>query len=404
MIVANIQNQKNIVNYKIVILYMLFLAPITISLSQDGASANYLFLLLLLKSKSIKINKDALNYIIFLTISLFVGIIIYSRFDSLFMFRQVLSYFIMLSGALLLFVNLKGRIQELLIAIVFSALLYSIFAIYMIISKGFLTTDIFFIKGGLQEYVTDWPQRYVIVLMFAFFISIGRWSLSIFWPIASIIIATCIFFTFTRAAWISVFIGLLAYFIFLNKKVQYKEIGHRKVRHFNLLVALSILAITIFFILKNDFVQTAFQTFYNNLELIIKMNPNDFESGSSEGERFVLWKIVLNLLITNPISGTGFAGIYLFTNENGSTHNQYIDVLLRTGIIGLIFYLWFWIKIIRYYRKYDISIAAGLMSILFMGLFHETTKLSYGAFIFFMLLNKSYERTKAFENEKNLGS
>lgn len=374
-------------NFKYLISFILFLAPITISISGDGTSVNYLFLTLLF-SGYYKNNKIALVYILFLTLSLTIGIIIYSKLDYYFILRQFVSYFVMVSGVFLLFVNIKKYYNELKLAILITSLFYSLTALYLIVSNGFLTSDIYFIRAGLQEYITDWPQRYVIVLMFALFISFEGWSKSFFWPIITIVLLICIFFTFTRASWIGIIFGFIA--LLFNKKNR--AINPTKSSRLTLLVSIIIILITIIFISKNEFARIGFQTFYDNIELITNTNPKDFDTESSEGERFVLWETVLNVVKSNFISGTGFAGIHLFTKENGSTHNQYVDVLLRTGIVGLLFYLYFWLKSFLFYKKFDPYIFSGLVSVFIMGFFHETTKLSYGGFIFFMLCNITFSK------------
>jgi O-antigen ligase len=392
-----LDKSENPINLKYLIGFIIFIAPITISISGDGTSSNYLFLILLFLGKY-KYNSVALIYVLFLTLSLTIGIILYSKFDYYFILRQFVSYFVMVSGVFLLFININNYYKELKLAILISSIFYSLTAIYLIISNGFLTSDIYFIRAGLQQYLTDWPQRYVIVLMFALFISIEGWSRSFFWPIVTVVLSICIFFTFTRASWIGIIFGFISLF-FTKKK---SEIKPTKSSRFTLFVSFIILLITIIFISRNEFAQIGFQTFYDNIEIITNTNPKDFDSESSEGERFVLWETVLNVVKSNFISGTGFAGIHLFTKENGSTHNQYVDILLRTGVVGLIFYFYFCLRTLFFYKKFDPYIFSGLVSIFVMGFFHETTKLSYGGFIFFMLCNISFEKFKFKNKNKSI--
>ncbi len=59
------------------------------------------------------------------------------------------------------------------------------------------------------------------------------------------------------------------------------------------------------------------------------------------------------------------------------THSQYFDVLFRVGIIGFIIYFITIYRIIKFYKKNDLSIFIGLLSFLIIGIFHETFKLSY---------------------------
>src|SRR3569833_765112 len=73
-------------------------------------------------------------------------------------------------------------------------------------------SDFYFIKGGLREYVPDWPQRFVIVLLLATFICFERLSASLLWLFSFLLVLLCFFLTFTRAAWIGLVFGFASYF------------------------------------------------------------------------------------------------------------------------------------------------------------------------------------------------
>ncbi len=161
-----------------VLLYAVLLAPVSLTIAGDGVSANYLFALLLIAPLGYRGNRDASFYVLFMVVSFLFGVLIFSGFDGYFLLRQMVSFGLALIGVLVLFVRLKVRLEEFLTSVVVVSLLYSVFAIWMVATKGFFLTDIYFIKGGLREYVTDWPQRYVVVLVFAFFCgacALGTW-------------------------------------------------------------------------------------------------------------------------------------------------------------------------------------------------------------------------------------
>jgi len=61
------------------------------------------------------------------------------------------------------------------------------------------------------------------------------------------------------------------------------------------------------------------------------------------------WAILWNIIKASPIFGTGFANYYFYTSLfpiNGyyvpfNSHNNYVDIIAQTGIIGMICFFWF---------------------------------------------------------------
>ena len=61
----------------------------------------------------------------------------------------------------------------------------------------------------------------------------------------------------------------------------------------------------------------------------------------SEGTRVVLLKMIVAHVAQNPILGSQYLGVWSLPNSpSGSSHNQYFDVLLRTGVLGFFDLLW----------------------------------------------------------------
>ena len=73
----------------------------------------------------------------------------------------------------------------------------------------------------------------------------------------------------------------------------------------------------------------------------------------SYSTRVEAWVTLLNLVKVNPITGLGPSNYYWYTplfringyNVNFSSHNQYVDLIAQTGILGLLAYLWFFAKV-----------------------------------------------------------
>jgi len=111
---------------------------------------------------------------------------------------------------------------------------------------------------------------------------------------------------------------------------------------------------------------------------------------ASGNTRLHIWSSLSNLMLEKKMFlGSGFAGPYLFFPEIGTAHNQYMDVFFRTGPIGLGLYLTLWLTLLIRSFKYAPELGIALITWLLFGLLHETTKFSYGAFLFFALLSLS---------------
>lgn len=373
-----------------ILLCMVLLLPISLTVADDGVSANYLFALLLIAPLGYRRNYHAVAYILFMILALVVGVIMFSNLDTRFLTRQFISFSLALIGVLLLFVRLGLSLEEFLTAIVLCAVGYSLVAMYMFTVGGFSLADIYMVKGGMREFIPDWPQRYAVVLVFAFFVALGRWNRNLIWAVADIVILACIFMTFTRAAWLAVAVGLPAYAVLWFSGMARSAARMGGGQRVALLASGVLMIGALTYAALNPNVVSAFTTIYEDLVDVSETNPQDFNASEGEGERLDLYSAIIKTVEDNPFTGTGFAGAYLVIPGEGSAHGEYWDVLLRTGVIGLVIYLLFWGKLLKYYVRTDAGVAAGLIALLIFGIFHETTKLSYGALIFFFLLNKAY--------------
>jgi len=68
--------------------------------------------------------------------------------------------------------------------------------------------------------------------------------------------------------------------------------------------------------------------------------------------RVEAWKIVLRIIQDNWVLGLGPANYYYYTPLipilgnyiTFNSHNQYVDLLAQVGVVGLVFYLWFFLE------------------------------------------------------------
>ena len=105
------------------------------------------------------------------------------------------------------------------------------------------------------------------------------------------------------------------------------------------------------------------------------------------GYRIFLIKSILEYVAASPLFGSGYLGIWVILDDGiGSANGQYNDVLFRTGFIGLGIYLYVLQKLGSYLYKIDLGLFLGFIGVLVFGLFHETFKVSHGAFVLAFLI------------------
>jgi hypothetical protein len=95
-------------------------------------------------------------------------------------------------------------------------------------------------------------------------------------------------------------------------------------------------------------------------QVIYKFAGGDDKWSESGASRGVLIGRVLEVSMRNPITGIGPAayrpygmmkplqyGRALWTDPRINSHNQYVDIFSQTGIVGMIFFLWFMVELLR---------------------------------------------------------
>ncbi|HNV97045.1 MAG TPA: O-antigen ligase family protein [bacterium] len=141
-----------------------------------------------------------------------------------------------------------------------------------------------------------------------------------------------IILSLTRSSWIGLIITLLFFLIFLLSTKEYRKIGLKILLISIILV--SILAVLIFFTNNN--------VFYN---LKNRFNVND----PVISNRLLVWQNTLNYSKNHILFGVGlenFSSVYntFYTPDIteewfDKTHNQFLDILVTSGVFGLFSYL-----------------------------------------------------------------
>ncbi len=366
------------------------LIQFSIVVDESGITANYFMLFFVVFAfYGYRYSKFGFVYLSVIFLSYVIGLVLFSNADPYFVNRQFLSFIAGIIPVLLLFIRIRVPFDTVKLSVIIAAFIYSLLTVKNVCTLNVNIGDALATKGALGS------QRCGFILAFGLLFSMENHAKSRFFYIISAITLFGIFCTFSRAAYLSTALGLVVYLIciiFKGKRKFNLKIHKSVVKY--ILIAVVIYLVVHFYNVEPA-INASLTTMFNHTVRAFK----DFFSqnivigdGSSEGTRLLLWKQAYDFVVTNNILlGSGMAGLYLVVPEyleaGASAHNQYIDVFLRTGLIGLSIYLLMWIKLLKGFWSKSSTVFAGLVSMFVYGLFHETTKLTQGAFIFFILLN-----------------
>ena len=206
-----------------------------------------------------------------------------------------------------------------------------------------------------------------LCLTFAYSMGISGFSSALslrkinrYFPYFAVLLAgACIFNSMTRGAWVSFIFTLVIMALFFVKKLSFKQI-------------ITISA----FVLIYGLVLTQSKGGEKRIEKLVSTQTDEAVS-----ERFDIWKAYLQIFKDNPVAGVGFnegPSHLLKTYEKlgmdqtfvSHAHNDYLQVLAETGVIGLLAYLfllgsafWMTFKLMNYRMDWSISLMAGQLFI-----------------------------------------
>lgn len=201
------------------------------------------------------------------------------------------------------------------------------------------------------------------------------------------LLATGLFFSFSRAAWISFFFGLIIIGVvnFVQNKKRIEKV-------------LLYIVLTLILVFSSLIVQ------YKNL-VIVRVTDSTITESKSINERIASYEIAKELLKEHWVLGVG-AGNYGLKVKNKMpdleyyayqpTHNVYLLVLLEIGVFGFIFYIstliYIAYTIIKRGDGYDLSFIVCLMTMFFFD--HWWWSLHFGVLFFWLLLGISYIKSQ----------
>ncbi len=250
-------------------------------------------------------------------------------------------------------------------ALLASAFLLSIYAVYQAVSGNYTTVD-FRASGPFESanYLALYVGPVAVYGFFSFFKSENKAD-KIFVALATLTCFAAIYFTRSYAAWISLFFGLfVGLLVFLNKQSV-------KVKTFSAFF----IAITLSALFVSQVNTDKFEQF------------TDFDGRSSSSVRMQVYEIAATLIKENPVFGIGLGQFEQFyqveaTRILGETpfewimihpHNLFLALWLNMGILGLIAFVWLLLKALPWVWEKDAKerniIALMLVVILVHGMF-----------------------------------
>jgi hypothetical protein len=360
------------------------LIPFSIYFSGQGISANYLFFLcpifILISGKSLVMPQRIYLVLmaVYMVILCLATLFQYSLYGEV--GRRLVSFTIFMGIFVFMFVRITPRmVVSFKISVVLISLYFSIYSIYDYILEG---------AGVLGFSAKDvvGTQRIGFVYIVAFWLLLLFRAPTLLMRLIKMSAISCIFFglllTFSRASVIAL-VGSLTVF---NVAHSYERWSNQKFilsrSQLGILAMLFgfLFLLLVFFPVPLEFFSE--RLFSNTTAagdpVYDFVNPN-----ASEGYRVWMLRTVLDFVMHNPFTGSGYLGVWIAVDEGGqgATHNQYTDVLFRTGIFGFAIYLYILSKLGGYLYKNHLGLFYGYVGVLIYGMFHETFKESQGAFI-----------------------
>ena len=156
----------------------------------------------------------------------------------------------------------------------------------------------------------------------------------ILWCFACILLLVSIYLLSSRAGFLAISIALLFYFLF---KLDYKKRILRKT-----LLVILLLFVTISIVRTNERITLFMEQF----------SDGTFREKIAKDSRILIWRSSIKIIKNNPVLGVGIgdAGAelmkeYLIIGDKDlidshyNAHNQFLEILLETGIAGLLVFL-----------------------------------------------------------------
>lgn len=306
------------------------------------------FLAFLAGSRQVIISKNILSvYFLFCSIGVigFIGAIMYATVEVqtiLKDFRQILYW---LAGVVIIFSGHKHlRLKTLSWVIAAGLLMQICMGVILVI----MDPSILYLNGFRFPISSGWLTLYFVAIFITVItykkalLRIQKYNIV---PITILLIPllTSVLLAQNRTTWIAFFLMILSFLIFYGKFAdKIKLLGVTVVFLMVITIALQIIPYGESF--KNYLGQRLFESTLSGEGI----------RDSYEGNREVIYKSNLKDFLSHPIIGNGFGHQLYFDfssygkvedREQSSSDNSFVNVVLKTGLIGLSFFLFILLKI-----------------------------------------------------------
>lgn len=362
-------------------LYFIYFWLCLIPFYVDSISINYIYVLLpffliFLKGKIQKPSNLIITLFVIFFFIFYLGVGLSFFEDYGLQARRISSYFIFTSiffySILLIEENIVDAFKK---AVILISCYYCCISIF----------NFFYLGGNMIGYEQKdlvGSQRYGFVYLFALFLLIQDAAIynKNLKNIGVILLVVGSFLTFSRATIVAMTITFILYLIFEKKKISSITKKNKFLLFFKIIFFTGCIAAIMFYLFP-----VLLDFFYERIigRLFLKSdNYEIYDSENSEGFRLQVWESILRLVFKNPLTGSSYLGSYILKDVVvGSAHNQYFDILLRTGFLGFGAYLVLILKLLKFLFNKKRIFFWAFVSVLLYGFFHETFKETQGAFI-----------------------
>lgn len=382
------------------VFFLICLYPVTI----DGLSVNYGFVLLpimaLLLYRRLR-NPPEFILPIAAVLSLIFVYATFSQFELLDLgLRRFVSFLLFMTLFSFTIVKIDSEmIAAFKIAVVAISAGFSLVAVSAFVEASAVETI------GYEAKDLVGSQRYGFIYLLGFWIAFffqrpGKLYMVGKYAVMGILL-TGLFLTFSRSSIVALLVSFGLFMLVSQWKWLLHPTGKGILKTGQVVAYLGLLVLSIYyyFPLTFDFYGDRLFSFVSSESLVEHLA----DEKTSEGMRIHIIRTVMDFVLANPLTGSGYLGVWILPDANaGSAHNQYIDVLFRTGFIGFGVYCFLMLKMLKQLSRHERAMFWGLVGILVYGAFHETFKESQGAFVLaFMLGLSSFKRRKEGQEGSN---
>ncbi len=255
---------------------------------------------------------------------------------------------------------------------------------------------------GAELVITRHPSYIAMYVLLSAIISFEAWfdyshnlRIRLTWLFIGLLLLISQYFLSSRAGILISLILIPFYFMRKLKKIQRNRFAW---------IGLIILIIVLLPLLVNNW---RVESLYNS---VFKEQKSNTEN--REGDRLIIWKSALAIARQNPLLGVGIGDVRTvlslhyekigeekLAQERLNAHNQFLEILVENGIIGLLFFIVIFVVMVHISITdknlvYGIFISMILMFFLFETVLYRLAGVSFFSLFSFLLIHVNDDKHK----------